>query len=58
VYGGHRYQAGDRHAQGPEHAQGQDVGHTEFKQPTYTCCAIGPAKADAIDEITGKLVLL
>jgi peptidyl-tRNA hydrolase, PTH2 family len=37
----------------------QDAGHTEFKMiPTYTCCAIGPAKAEAIDEITGKLTLL
>jgi PTH2 family peptidyl-tRNA hydrolase len=25
---------------------------------TYTCCAIGPAKAELIDEITGKLPLL
>jgi PTH2 family peptidyl-tRNA hydrolase len=36
----------------------QDMGHTEFDQPTYTCCAIGPAKAEEIDEITGSLQLL
>lgn len=37
----------------------QDAGRTEFKGiPTYTCCAIGPAKSDVIDEITGHLPLL
>jgi PTH2 family peptidyl-tRNA hydrolase len=36
----------------------EDQGHTEFKQKTLTCCAIGPAKAELIDEITGKLSLL
>lgn len=36
----------------------QDAGHTEFKEPTYTTVAIGPAKAEAVDEITGKLSLL
>lgn len=37
----------------------QDVGKTEFDGvPTYTCCAIGPAKSSVIDEITGDLKLL
>lgn len=37
----------------------QDAGKTEFKGvPTYTCCAIGPAKSSVIDEITGHLSLL
>jgi PTH2 family peptidyl-tRNA hydrolase len=36
----------------------QDAGHTEFKEPTYTTVAVGPAKAELIDEITGKLTLL
>jgi PTH2 family peptidyl-tRNA hydrolase len=36
----------------------QDQGHTEFDQPTYTCCAVGPAKAELVDEVTGKLSLL
>ena len=37
----------------------QDSGLTEFKGiPTYTCCAIGPAKEELIDEITGDLPLL
>ena len=37
----------------------QDVGKTEFNGvPTYTCLAIGPAKAEDIDEITGGLKLL
>ena len=36
----------------------EDQGHTEFKEPTLTCCAVGPAKAEVIDEITGKLSLL
>jgi PTH2 family peptidyl-tRNA hydrolase len=37
----------------------QDVGKTEFKGVlTYTCCAIGPAKAEIIDIITGTLPLL
>jgi PTH2 family peptidyl-tRNA hydrolase len=36
----------------------KDMGHTEFKEPTYTCCAIGPAKAEDIDAITGNLQLL
>jgi peptidyl-tRNA hydrolase, PTH2 family len=36
----------------------QDAGHTEFKEPTYTTVAIGPAKSELVDEITGKLTLL
>lgn len=37
----------------------QDAGRTEFDGvPTYTCLAIGPAKAEKIDEITGELKLL
>lgn len=37
----------------------QDAGITEFGGvPTYTCCAIGPAKAELIDPITGDLKLL
>jgi PTH2 family peptidyl-tRNA hydrolase len=37
----------------------QDAGRTEFDGvPTYTCCAIGPAKAEEIDKITGDLKLL
>ena len=37
----------------------QDAGLTEFDGvPTYTCCAIGPAKSELIDEITGELKLL
>lgn len=36
-----------------------DAGHTEFHGvPTATCAAIGPAPSDAVDRITGKLVLL
>ena len=36
----------------------QDSGLTEFKEPTYTCCAIGPAAKSALDPITGALKLL
>ena len=37
----------------------KDAGHTEFNGiPTLTCCAIGPANSDEIDEITGNLPLL
>ena len=37
----------------------KDAGHTEFKGvATLTCCAIGPASAEEIDKITGKLPLL
>lgn len=36
-----------------------DAGHTEFNGvPTKTCCAIGPAWSDEVNEITGKLQLL
>lgn len=36
-----------------------DAGLTEFNGvPTVTCCAIGPAWSDDVDEITGKLQLL
>jgi PTH2 family peptidyl-tRNA hydrolase len=36
-----------------------DLGRTEFKGvPTLTCCAIGPASAETIDRITGRLALL
>jgi len=35
----------------------QDSGRTEFHgKPTYTACAIGPAGAEEIDNITGDLV--
>jgi len=37
----------------------RDAGLTEFHGvPTYTCIAIGPAEAEAIDKITGNLPLL
>jgi PTH2 family peptidyl-tRNA hydrolase len=36
----------------------KDAGHTEFKEPTLTCCAIGPAYSEEIDKITGGLSLL
>ena len=35
-----------------------DAGITEFKEPTRTCIAIGPDRADKIDKITGELKLL
>lgn len=36
-----------------------DNGTTEFNGiPTKTCCAIGPAKSEIIDKITGHLKLL
>ena len=36
-----------------------DVGLTEFGgNPTFTCCAIGPAVVEDVDKITGKLSLL
>ena len=35
-----------------------DAGHTEFNEPTYTCCALGPATAEALEPITGSLKLL
>lgn len=36
----------------------RDAGLTEFKEPTYTCIAIGPAKSKEIDKLTGHLKLL
>lgn len=36
----------------------QDAGLTEFKEPTYTCCAVGPATKAQLDPITGSLKLL
>ena len=36
----------------------RDEGRTEFKQPTLTCCAIGPALSGKINEVTGDLKLL
>lgn len=36
----------------------QDEGRTEFKEPTWTCLAIGPDVNERIDEITGHLKLL
>jgi peptidyl-tRNA hydrolase, PTH2 family len=36
-----------------------DAGVTEFHGvPTKTCCAVGPAWSEAVDEITGDLPLL
>lgn len=36
----------------------EDSGRTEFNGvPTITCCAIGPAWSDEVDEITGGLEL-
>ena len=36
----------------------KDAGHTEFKEPTYTAVAIGPANDNRIDIITKELRLL
>lgn len=36
----------------------KDIGLTEFKEPTYTAVAIGPAKDEEINLITGELKLL
>jgi PTH2 family peptidyl-tRNA hydrolase len=36
----------------------RDAGRTQVAAGTPTCCAIGPAAADAIDAITGELSLL
>ncbi len=35
-----------------------DCGLTEFKGPTETCLALGPCKAELIDQVTGHLKLL
>ena len=36
----------------------KDAALTEFDEPKYTACAIGPAKSEKIDKITGDLPLL
>lgn len=36
----------------------KDAGLTEFKEPTHTAVAIGPAGNKKVDEITGQLKLL
>lgn len=36
----------------------RDHGKTEFKEPTYTCLAVGPDYSSKIDKITGHLKLL
>ena len=36
----------------------KDAGLTEFKEPTFTCIAVGPADPDEIDKITGDFPLL
>jgi len=36
----------------------KDAGKTEFKEPTYTCIAVGPYHSEDIDKITGDLKLL
>jgi len=40
------------------HALIQDAGYTEFKEPTYTAIAIGPAKEKEVDKLTKDLPLL
>lgn len=40
------------------HALIRDAGRTEFKEPTYTALAVGPAKEDEVDKITGHLKLI
>lgn len=35
-----------------------DAGRTEFKEPTYTCVALGPEYSEYINKITGELKLL
>jgi len=36
----------------------RDNGKTEFREPTYTAVAVGPAEVSMVDEITGSLPLL
>jgi PTH2 family peptidyl-tRNA hydrolase len=36
----------------------RDNGKTEFKEPTYTAIAVGPAEVSMVDDITGGLTLL
>lgn len=36
----------------------KDAGRTHFKEPTWTCMAIGPNKDSEIDKVTGHLKLL
>jgi PTH2 family peptidyl-tRNA hydrolase len=43
---------------GVRHALIQDLGYTEFKEPTYTALAIGPAEEGVVNGITGYLKLL
>jgi PTH2 family peptidyl-tRNA hydrolase len=36
----------------------KDSGKTEFKEPTYTAVAVGPAEVEIVNKITGELPLL
>jgi PTH2 family peptidyl-tRNA hydrolase len=36
----------------------EDAGRTQVSADTVTCCAIGPALATEIDDVTGRLPLL
>lgn len=36
----------------------KDLGYTEFKEPTYTAVAVGPAEDELVNSITGHLSLL
>jgi PTH2 family peptidyl-tRNA hydrolase len=36
----------------------RDAGRTQLEAGTLTCCAIGPAPIDQVDEVTGTLSLL
>ena len=35
----------------------RDAGRTEFKEPTYTCLAVGPATNEELSPVTGDLKL-
>ncbi len=50
----HKYEQTARQA-GLKIALITDAGHTEIPAGTETCLAIGPAKEEKIDSITGKL---